>query len=241
MLGISRGIICYNPRPVSDADLKLMHRIDKLHMEFPFAGSRMLRGLLVQEGFKVGRLHVATLMKRVGIAALHRKPNTSKPATGHKIYPYLLRKLPITRPNQVGRRTSPTSRWRAGSSRWRPCWTGSPRPRPGLAGIDHAGGRLLHRSSRRGAGASRHARDLQHASGQSVNLNRIHQGASRPRDQDQHGWQGGLARQRLRRAPLADYQIRGDLSAGLCQRVRDPGWNWPISELLQQPSPAFIA
>jgi putative transposase len=93
--------VYYKPRPVPDADLKLMHRIDKLHMEFPFAGSRMLQGLLVQEGFKVGRLHVATLMTRMGIEALYRRPNTSKPAPGHKIYPYLLRKLPITRPNQV--------------------------------------------------------------------------------------------------------------------------------------------
>jgi putative transposase len=101
VLGISRGSVYYKPRPVSDADLKLMHRIDKLHMEFPFAGSRMLQGLLVQEGFKVGRLHVATLMKRMGVEALYRKPNTSKPVPGHRIYPYLLRKLPITRPNQV--------------------------------------------------------------------------------------------------------------------------------------------
>ena len=101
VLGISRGSVYYQPRPVSDADLKLMHRIDKLHMEFPFAGSRMLQGLLTQEGFKVGRLHVATLMKRMGIEALYCKPNTSKPALGHKIYPYLLRKRPITRPNQV--------------------------------------------------------------------------------------------------------------------------------------------
>lgn len=101
LLGISRGSIYYQNRPVSDADLKLMHRIDTLHTEFPFAGSRMLRGLLAQEGFKVGRLHVATLMKRMGIEALYRKPNTSKPAPGHRIYPYLLRKLPITRPNQV--------------------------------------------------------------------------------------------------------------------------------------------
>ena len=101
LLGISRGSIYYQNRPVSDADLKLMHRIDKLHTEFPFAGSRMLRDFLAQEGFKVGRLHVATLMKRMGIEALYRKPNTSKPAPGHRIYPYLLRKLPITRPNQV--------------------------------------------------------------------------------------------------------------------------------------------
>jgi putative transposase len=78
-----------------------MHRIDKLHTAFPFAGSRMLQGLLVQEVFAVERLNVATLMKRMGIEALFRKPNTSKPVPGHKIYPYLLRKLPVTRPNQV--------------------------------------------------------------------------------------------------------------------------------------------
>jgi putative transposase len=61
----------------------------------------MLQGLLLGEGYKVGRLHVATLMKRMGIEAIYRRPNTSKPAPGHKIYPYLLRKLPVTRPNQV--------------------------------------------------------------------------------------------------------------------------------------------
>ena len=87
VLGISRGSVYYLPRPVSVADLTIMRRIDELHMEFPFAGSRMLRDLLVQEGFKVGRLHVATLMKRMGIEALYRRPNTSKPAPGHKIYP----------------------------------------------------------------------------------------------------------------------------------------------------------
>ena len=101
LLGISRGSVYYQPRPVSDADLALMHRIDKLHTAFPFAGSRMLRGLLAQEGLAVGRLHVATLMKRMGIEALSRRPNTSKPAPGHTIFPYLLRKLPVTRPNQV--------------------------------------------------------------------------------------------------------------------------------------------
>ena len=100
-LGISRSSLYYDPQAVSAADLALMRRMDELHLEFPFAGSRMLRDLLVAEGFTVGRLHVATLMKRMGIEALYRKPNTSKPAPGHQIYPYLLRKLPITRPNQV--------------------------------------------------------------------------------------------------------------------------------------------
>ena len=101
LLGISRGSLYYEPRPVSDDDLKLMRRIDELHMEYPFAGGRMMKGLLRQEGFTAGRLHVATCMKRMGIQALYRRPNTSKPAPGHKVYPYLLRKLAVTRPNQV--------------------------------------------------------------------------------------------------------------------------------------------
>ncbi len=100
-LKISRGSVYYQPRPVSVADLALMRRIDELHLDYPFAGSRMLQGLLLGEGYKVGRLHVATLMKRMGIEAIYRRPNTSKPAPGHKIYPYLLRKLSVARPNQV--------------------------------------------------------------------------------------------------------------------------------------------
>ena len=100
-LGISRGALYYAARPVPAADLALMRRIDELHLEYPFAGSRMMQGLLKQEGFSAGRLHVATLMKRMGIAAIYRRPNTSKPEPGHKIYPYLLRNVPILRPNQV--------------------------------------------------------------------------------------------------------------------------------------------
>ncbi|MCB4862773.1 MULTISPECIES: IS3 family transposase [Sphingobium] len=100
-LGISRGSVYYLPRPVSAADLTIMRRIDELHLEFPFAGSRMLRDLLRQEGIGIGRQHVATLMKKMAIEAIYRRPNTSKPMPGHKIYPYLLRKLPIVRPNQV--------------------------------------------------------------------------------------------------------------------------------------------
>lgn len=100
-LGISRGSVYYLPRPVSAADLAIMRRIDELHLEFPFAGSRMLCDLLRQEGIEIGRQHVATLMKKMAIEAIYRRPNTSKPTPGHKIYPYLLRKLPIVRPNQV--------------------------------------------------------------------------------------------------------------------------------------------
>ena len=78
-----------------------MRRLDRLHLEYPFAGSRMLRGLLAFQGCKIGRRHVKTLMKRMGIEALYRRPRTTKPEPGHKIYPYLLRGMEITRPNQV--------------------------------------------------------------------------------------------------------------------------------------------
>jgi putative transposase len=100
-LNISRGSVYYLPRPVPEADLAIMRRLDRLHLEFPFAGSRMLRGLLAAEGCKIGRRHVKTLMKRLGIEALDRRPRTTKPEPGHKIYPYLLRGMEIVRPNQV--------------------------------------------------------------------------------------------------------------------------------------------
>jgi len=101
LLGLSRGSVYYEPAPVPDADLALMRRLDELHLEFPFAGSRMLRGLLAAEGSKIGRRHVSTLMRRMGIEAIYRRPNTSKPAPGHRIYPYLLRGLMIDQPNHV--------------------------------------------------------------------------------------------------------------------------------------------
>ena len=100
-LGISQGSVYYLPRLVSSADLAVMRRMGELHLDFPFAGSRMLRDLLRQDDVTIGRRHVATLMKRMRIEALYRKPITSKPAPGHKIYPYLLRGMTIARPNQV--------------------------------------------------------------------------------------------------------------------------------------------
>jgi len=87
-LGISRGSVYYLPRPASAAALAVMRRMDELHLDFPFAGSRMLRNFLNANGIEVGRRHVATLMKRMGIEAIYRKPNTSNPTRGHRIYPY---------------------------------------------------------------------------------------------------------------------------------------------------------
>ena len=100
-LGISRGCVYYLPRPISDRDQALMQRIDRLHLESPFAGARMLRDMLNLEGLKVGRRHVRTLMRKMGIDALYQKPRTTKRHPQHRVYPYLLRGLPITRANQV--------------------------------------------------------------------------------------------------------------------------------------------
>jgi putative transposase len=101
LLKVSRSSVYYKPRPLSEDELKLMRAIDELHLEHPFAGSRMLRDFLLRDGVRVGRRHMRTAMRRMGIEAIYRKPNTSKPAQGHKIYPYLLRNVAVTRANQV--------------------------------------------------------------------------------------------------------------------------------------------
>ena len=101
LLKVSRGTVYYLPKPTSAADLALMRRLDVLHLEHPFMGARMLRDQLARDGIHAGRRHIRTLMQRMGIEALAPQPGTSKAAPGNKIYPYLLRKLPIIRANQV--------------------------------------------------------------------------------------------------------------------------------------------
>ncbi len=101
LLALSRSTAYYQPKPISEADLALRRRIDEVHLEHPFAGARMLSRMLKREGQPVGRRHVATLMKQMGITALYRKPHTSQRHPAHTVYPYLLRHLEITRPNHV--------------------------------------------------------------------------------------------------------------------------------------------
>ena len=101
ILELARSTAYYTPKPNSGEDLALMRRIDELHLEYPFAGSRMLRDLLRNEGQPVGRKCVRRLMRQMGIEALYRKPNTSRRHAAHPIYPYLLRNLSIERPNHV--------------------------------------------------------------------------------------------------------------------------------------------
>jgi putative transposase len=101
LLKLARSTAYYQPTPVSETVLGLMRRIDARHLAHPFAGARMLRDLLRQEGLAIGRRHVATLMRRMGLEALYRKPRTSHRHPAHTIYPYLLRDLTISRSNHV--------------------------------------------------------------------------------------------------------------------------------------------
>ncbi len=101
LVALPRSSASYTPPPVSSEDLALMRELDALHLEYPFAGSRLLRDLLRLRGVVVGRKHVATLMRRMGIEALYRHPRTTRPHPGHQVFPYLLRDLTITVPNQV--------------------------------------------------------------------------------------------------------------------------------------------
>jgi putative transposase len=196
-LGVSRGSIYYLPRPVSAADLAVMRRMDELHLGFPLAGSRMLRDLLNREGIEIGRRHVATLMKRMGMEALYRKPNTSRPAPGHKIYPYLLRGMMIDRPNQVWAMDItyvPMARgfvYLAAVVDWFSRRVLS--PGAVLAGVDHPGGGVLRRGAGGRACPAWPARDLQHRSGLAVHQPRLHGRAAPGWDRHQHGWQGLLA------------------------------------------------
>ncbi len=206
LLRLSRSSLYYEPQPVPTAELAIMRRIDELHLDYPFAGSRMLRDLLRGEGIAIGRELVVTMMRRMCIEALYRRPNTSKPADGHKIYPYLLRGLAVERPNQVWAMDItyiPMARgfvYLAAVGLVQP--TG-----PGLAAVDHHGGRVLPRRGRRGVDQVRPTEDLQYRPGQPVHQHCIHRPAVGERDRDQHGWPRFVARQCLCRAAVAVGQI----------------------------------
>jgi putative transposase len=100
-LGISRSGLYYTPASPSDADLTLMRRLDALHVEMPWWGARGLRRMLAPDFPGVGRRHIGTLMRRMGLAAIAPQPGTSKRHRAHPVYPYLLRGLTITRPDHV--------------------------------------------------------------------------------------------------------------------------------------------
>ena len=184
-----------------------MRRIDELHLNYPFAGSRMLRDLLRQQGLEVGRRHVKMLMRRMGIEAIYRKPNTSKPAPGHRIYPYLLRDLTIARPNQA----------------WAMDISYIPMARGFVylaAVIDWYSRRVLAWKLSITMDTSFCIEALEEAlsrngkpeifntdQGGPVHQRSLYRAVKRRRHRNQHGWQGTLVRQRLHRAVLEVNQV----------------------------------
>jgi putative transposase len=192
LLGVARSTLNRQPRPIPAADLAVMRRIDELHLDYPFAGSRMMRDMLVNEGVLIGRTHVRTLMRRMGIEALYRRPRTSKPAPAHKVYPYLLRDLAIERPNQVWARTSLTFQWPGDLSIWSWCWTGS------AAGLCRGESRSRWRLTFASKPSRKPWPGMANPTsstriGEPVHQRRIHRFAVEQQDRDQHGWQGCVA------------------------------------------------
>lgn len=232
-LGISRGSIYYLPRAVPNADLAIMRRIDELHLLSPFAGSGMLRDLLRQKDVKVGRLHVATLMKRMRIEAIDRRPNTSKPVLEQKIYSYLLRKLAVTRPNQV----------------WATDITYVPIARGVaylVAIVNWFSRRVLawHLSISLDARfcievleevLARHGRPaiVNSDQGSQFTSAPFHRRPPPRRDRHQYGQQGLQARQRVRVVPLALGEIRRGVPQRLCIGPRGSRRHRPLHRLLQ--------
>ena len=241
LLDLSRSNVYYLPRPVSAADLGLMRRIDELHLNFPFAGARMLRDMLKLEGFEVGRKHVRTLMERMGIAAIYRKRNTSAPHPEHQIYPYLLRNLTIERPNQV----------------WASDITYIPMRRGFVylvAIIDWATRRVLAHRVSISMTTDFCVEALEEAiakygtpeifntdQGSQFTSDDVHQGSQSPRHQDQHGRQGTLDRQRVRRAAVEEREVRARLPACLRERRRGQAATDELLHFLQYPSPSLLA
>jgi len=194
LVGIARSSAYYRPRPISEADQLLMRRFDELHMEFPFAGARMLARLLRREGREIGRRRARTLMKRMGVEALYCKPNTSRRNAQHKICPYLLRGLKIERANQVWALDTtyiPMARgfvyltavvdWGESQGTLAP-------------GRHHAGSRTRCRGTGRSVHPLRAAGHCEHRSGQPVHGGRVHRGRTGPGHPAVDGRQGKLAR-----------------------------------------------
>ncbi len=218
LLDVSRASVYYRPRAVSARDLQLMRRIDELHLEAPFYGARKITAQLQREGHEVGRRHVRTLMRQMGIEALYRKPRTSIPARGATIYPYLLDNLVIDRSNQVW--SSDLTYFADGARVYVPGGDfGCGEPQSiGLAAVEHAERALLCRSARGGDEKTRAAEDFQYRPRIAIHQRGLDRAAESRRRCDQHGWQGSLDRQRFYRATVAERQVRGGVSAGVCER-----------------------
>src|SRR6516165_8925605 len=230
LLGLARAGVYREPAAPDGEELALMRWIDEQYLATPFYGSRRMTAGLRQAGHQVNRKRVHRLMRLMGLEALGPKPKTSRPSAQHRIDPYLLRGLTIDRPNQVGHR-----------HHLNPDGPGVPLPgrgeglvqpvRPGLASVEYDGHLVLPRRPRRRP-EERAARDLQHRPGGAIHQHSIYRQAGNRRGADQHGRLRALVGQRLRRAAVAQLEVRRGPPEGLCQRSRGTYRHRPVGPLL---------
>ena len=225
LLGVARSSLYYRPREASGENLALMQAMDRQYLDTPFYGSRRMKVWLAREGIPVSRKRVQRLMRVMGLRAIYRSPRTSRPAPEHRVYPYLLEKIRVTRPNQAWAADItylPMARgflylvaimdWH---SRYVVAWRLSNTPRSwSRAG---SGGRLLRRCLEGGAG-TRPAGGLQHRPREPIHQPGIHPSSAGSWGEDQHGREGAVHRQHLRGAVVADGEVRGGLPESLRQR-----------------------
>ena len=241
LLGVSRCSLYYRPRAAPAEDLSLMGEIDRQYLETPFYGSSRMKAWLERRGVRVSRKRVQRLMRAMRLRAIYRRPGTSRRSPEHPVYPYLLRNVRITRPNQVWAvdiTCLPMSRgflylvavmdWH---SRYVLAWRLSNTPRSGSGA--GSGGRLL----RRGAGGSPGpgtARGVKHRPGKPVHQPGVHPGPPGPGRADQHGREGAVPGQHLRGAAVADGQVRGGVPESLRQRPGGPAGTEGLLPVLQR-------
>jgi len=210
-LKLSRSGIYYTPVPVSDTDRGLMRMIDEIHLELPYLGSRGIRSELKNRGHKAGRIHVRTLMRKMGIEAVYKKPRLSKPHPGHRIYPYLLKGLDITRANHVWCSDITYIPMARGFCYLVAVMDLSKPEGAVMEIIQHARQLFLYRRAGRGDSTVRNAGHIQHRPGKPVHFPRLYGHSFSERHKDKHGRQGPLDGQHLYREALEDRQIRGHI------------------------------
>ena len=230
LLGISRSSLYYLPTEADAEDLELMALINQQYLKTPFYGSRRMTAWLRNHGHQVNRKRVRRLMQLIGLEAIYRRPNTSKPNPGHKVYPYLLRGLEINRVNQVWATDItyiPMARgflylvaimdWH---SRYVLAWRLS-----NTLEVDSCVAALEEALSKGSA------TDLQHRPGQPVHQRGLHQHAAGARRSSEHGRQGPVHGQRLRGTAVAQHQVRGGVPEGIpkweLRPERGLGLIWP--------------
>ena len=247
LLSVARSGVYRAPRPTDDDDLALMRSIDELFMAWPFLGSRRMATMLRADGWRVNRKRVQRLMRTMGIVALGPKPRTTKPAPGHKVFPYLLRGLVIERPNQVwcadityipiGRGFLYLVAIMDWASRAVLAWRLSNTMDVSfcVAALEEA----LARFGRPGMLTTYGRRlRLQHRPGQPVHIHRLHRHARRRRHPHLDGRARPMDGQRVHRAAVALAQARGRLSEGLCRRPRGQRRDRSVDRLLQHAAAA---